>query len=215
MVVVAALDRRPEFVGYPLHLVNLDEGVPSHHFGAEEPANWKSTDPWARQVVVGRGNRAGTVWGGKAGIPTALEWSADGRLLRRIEGELPWFPFLALHPAPQRLEPPGPFVLEMMGDTADRLWVKIQLPDARWRATMREHMTEFGEPVVPPEERHKMNDVRLDGFDLRRRCHLGHRMYDDFRTSPQLFVRGGEVMAYTTDLADLAALQIVVHQIGF
>lgn len=214
-VVVAALDIRPEFVGYPLHLVNLDEGVPSHHFGAEEPANWKSTDPWARFVVVGRGGRNGSVWGGKAGVPTALEWSAEGRLIRRIEGELPWFPRLAVHPAQERLEPSGPLVVQMMADTDDRLWMKTQLADARWRATMREYMTEGGEPFVPSEEKHKVDDMRLDGFDLRRRCHLGHRMYDDRRASPSLFTRRGEVMAYTTELSDLAVLQIVVHRIGW
>ena len=216
LVVVAVMDRRPEFVGYPLHLVDIGEGAPSMHFGAEEPANWKATDPWARSVVVGPGSRAGTVWGGKAGIPTAQEWSADGEALRRIEGELPWFPRLARHPDPRRMEPDGPLFGALMGDADDRLWMQTLVSDARWRETMAEGTAApGGEVFVPPEDHHKLVDLRLDGFDLGRQCRLGYRVEDDRLHAPKLFRRGGEAMAYGVSHDDPAALRIVVYRIGW
>lgn len=215
LAVVAALDRRPNLVGYPLHLVDLADGAPSLHFGAEEPANWKATDPHARRVVVGPASREGAVWGGKAGIPTAQEWSVDGQLLRSIEGELPWFPRLDRHPDPRRMEPPGPQITEIMADSGDRLWMETLLADERWRETMSASVsaTGGGEPFFRPDDLDALYDVRLDGFDLARKCHLGRYLWDG--QGGRLFDRGGEAMVQLVAYDDPAVPRIVVHRISW
>lgn len=208
-VVAAGMDRRPDFVGYPLHLVDLAEGAPTLHFGDDEPAKWKTTDPWAEFTVVGPGSRAGTVWGGKAGIPTAREWSGDGEPLRSIEGELEWFPRLDRHPDPRRLEPPGPLVVELMADGGDRLWMQTLLADAGWREAMG--TGRGAEPVRPDPG--KVSDTRIDGFDLGRQCHLGRRMWDV--PGHRLFDRGGEAMIQVVSYDHPAVPQVVVYRIGW
>ncbi len=206
-VVVAGLDPRPDFVGHPLHLVDLDEGAPSLHFGAEEPANWKATDPWARIAVVGPGSRAGTIWGGKAGIPTLREWSGDGELLRSIEGELPWFPRLDQHPDTRR-DPPGSMINVVMADGGDRLWMQTSLADERWREALveQEETKQLADPA-------KVFDIRLDGFDLGRRCHLGRREWE--LPGHWLFDRGGEAMVQVVSYDDPLVPQVVVYRIGW
>lgn len=203
-VVVAAMDRRPDYVGYPLHVVDLAEGTPSLHFGAEDPARWKATDPWARHAVAGPGSRAGTVWGGKAGLPTAKEWSADGELLRSIEGELDWFPRLDHEP-----DPPGPVIGELIADRVDRLWMRTTVPDERARAVA----ADAGRMEVRDTDGTKVYDIRLDGFDLGRQCHLGRRVWDS--PGPRLFDRGGEAMIQFVVYDDDAVPRVVVHSIGW
>lgn len=203
-VVVPAMDRRPDFVGYPLHVVDLDEGIPSLHFGADEPARWKATDPWARHAVAGPGSRPGTVWGGKAGIPTAQEWSADGELLRSIEGELDWFPRLDREP-----EPPGPVIGELMADGGDRLWMRTTVADARARDIFgRAGRTERRDP-----DGTQAYDIRLDGFDLGRRCHLGSLVWDS--PGPRLIDRGGETMVQFVVYDESGVPRVAVHGIGW
>ena len=72
-----------------------------------------------------------------------------------------------------------------------------------------------GEVFVPPEDSHRLGDLRLDGFDLGRQCHLGHRVEDDFLQAPRLFSRGGEAMAYGVVHDDPAAPQVAVYRIAW
>ena len=131
-------------------------------------------------------SRPGTVWWGKPGRPHWEEWSLDGRYLRAVVGDLPWFP------DDQPAQPQGPRPISRMGyfgvDAQDRLWILTEVPDLNWEEIEFVRTEEGWAPAsnVRPDE---LRDARLDVFDLKGRRHLGHFRWDG--VYPALMVMEG------------------------
>ena len=203
-VVVFAIDRRPDVVGLPLHLVDLADGQPSLHFGANH-AEWVASAPYARSVRSSVLNPRGTIWWGSLGSPAVQQWSLDGTLLRTIEGELPWFgearEAWTSYDDPQ----PSPLFAGLAVDAGRRLWMLTVTPDPRWNKD--EHL-----PGERPDL-DRYHDVRLDVFDLANQRHLGQHVWDWGRAV--LFDRGGEPMVAVLEYDSLMTPVVVVYKIAW
>ena len=73
-VVVISIDFSPNAVGHPFHLVDIDSGVPSLHFG------WSGTwviREFADAVYGSVLSRPGTIWWGTADSPRVQEWGTS------------------------------------------------------------------------------------------------------------------------------------------
>ena len=175
-VVVVNRDRSPEADGSPLHLVQIDSGVPSRHFGSRDAweYNWEAK-PHAGNVQGSVTSRPGTVWWGATGSPRVQEWSVDDELLRVIEGELPWFPEVTEFIDPTR-EPPSTLLRSLALDNQEHLWMTVRTADPQWREVELERTPQGHR--APPERRGDYMDTRLDIFDLEEQRHIGRYVWD-------------------------------------
>ena len=203
-VVVFAIDRRPNVVGLPLHLVDLADGKPSLHFGADH-ADWVASAPYARSVRSSVLNPPGTIWWGRLGSPAVEQWSLDGTLLRSIEGELPWFGQAKEAWTSYEDPQPSPLFAGLAVDPGLRLWMLTVMPDPKWNRD--EHLLD-GRPDLD-----RYHDVRLDVFDLASRRHLGQHVWDWGRAV--LFDRGGEPMVAVLEYDSLMTPAVVVYKIAW
>lgn len=203
-IVMAAIDRRPDFVAQPLHVVNVATGEPQRHFGAVG-SNWAVTDPYAGSVAASGVSATGTVWVGKAARPTIAEWSADGKLVQSITGELPWFPPVTRYPEIGKERPPT-LLRSLAVSPSGHLWMLTSIADPGWREA---ELTTLGQEVVI--EQHQADgyrDTRLDVFDLEGRVHVGFRTWDS--AGVRLLTLGGEpavsVLEYTDQMVPKVAI---------
>ena len=207
-VVVVTLDPSPEVAGLPLHLADVDSGVPSLHFGSWDDA-WKSA-PYANNVRGSVASRAGTVWWGAAGSPRVQEWSVDDELLRVIEGELPWFPEVGEAVDPSR-EPPSTLLRSLALNDQEQLWMTVRTADPQWREVELERTSEGYR--IPPERRPDYFDTRLDIFDLDGERHLGHYRWDS--PYPRLIDLGGEPAVSVVEHTQEMVRQVVIYRVGW
>ena len=207
-VVVIAMDRRPSVVGNPLHLVDLDSGVPSLHFGAAS-ANW-TIRGYGASVIGSVLGRPGTLWWATVGSPRLQEWSVEDELLTVMEGELPWFPEVA-GPTDPFTEPPPTLLQSIALDRRGHLWMALRTADPEWRDVELEAGPEAGAAIIPDGRSDDYRDSRLDIFDLDGRRHVGSYTWD--LTGIRLMNLGGEpairVLEYTDDLVP----QIVIYRV--
>lgn len=205
--VVVAMDQSPEFAGLPLHLADIDSGVPSRHFGSWY--EWEDT-PYADNVRGSVVSGPGTVWWGAAGSPRIQEWSVDDELLRVIEGELPWFPEVTefIDPA---TEPPSTLLRSLALDAREHLWMTVRTADPQWRDVELERTPEGHR--VPPERRADYMDTRLDIFDLEEQRHIGRFVWD----SPyaRLINLGGEPAVSIVEYTEAGVPRVVVYRVGW
>ena len=203
-VVVVSIDRRPDVVGFPLHLVDLTDGRPSLHFGTSS-SDWVATAPYSTAVLGGVLNPPGSVWWGRLGSPAVQKWSLDGKLLRAIEGELPWFPDVPSGDEWRSYEEPqATLFVDLAVDAEERLWMLTYVPDPQWKAG------DYAVGERPDSDRYR--DMRLDIFDLASRQHLGRHIWDSGRAV--LFDHGGKpavaVLEYHKDLIPKVAVYMAV-----
>ncbi|MDE2678944.1 MAG: 6-bladed beta-propeller [Gemmatimonadota bacterium] len=205
-VVVVAIDQSPAGAGFPLHLADIDSGVPLHHFGSRSDA--RGSGPYSNSVQGSVASRPGTVWWGGAGSPRVQEWSVDDDLLRVIEGDLPWFPEVTKSIDPTR-EPPSTLLRSLALDAREHLWMTTRTADPQWREVELERTPEGWR--VPPERRVDYMDTRLDIFDLEERRHLGSHVWD----SPyaRLINLGGEPAVTIVEHNDEMVPQVVVQRV--
>ncbi|MYA11924.1 MAG: 6-bladed beta-propeller [Gemmatimonadetes bacterium] len=205
-VVVVAIDQSPAGAGFPLHLADIDSGVPLHHFGSRSDA--RGSGPYSNSVQGSVTSRPGTVWWGGAGSPRVQEWSVDDDLLRVIEGDLPWFPEVTKSIDPTR-EPPSTLLRSLALDAREHLWMTTRTADPQWREVELERTPEGWR--VPPERRVDYMDTRLDIFDLEERRHLGSHVWD----SPyaRLINLGGEPAVTIVEHNDEMVPQVVVQRV--
>lgn len=204
-VVMAAVDRRPDYVIQPLHVVNVATGEPLRHFGSVE-ANWDA-DPYSRSVAVSGVSATGTVWVGKAARPTITEWSVDGELVQSITGELPWFPPVTRYPETGRERPPT-LLLSLGVSPAGQLWMLTTIADPGWREA---ELTTLGQEVVI--EQHQTDgyrDSRLDVFDLEGLIHVGFRTWDS--AGARLLSLNGEPAVSVLEYTDQMVPQVAIYR---
>ena len=206
-VVVVAMDRSPSVVGYPLHLVDIESGAPSLHFGSTE--SWVFT-PYAENVKGSMVSRPGTVWWGTAASPRVQEWSVSNQLLRVIEGELPWFPEVTELIDPTQ-GPPSTLLQSLALDDGGRLWMTVRIADPEWRDV--EVIRDEEGPYVPSNRRIDYLDTRLDIFDLQSRRHLGSYFWDNPNGS--IFDLGGEPAIRIVEYTEETLPQVVIYRIGW
>ena len=118
----------------------------------------------------------GTVWWGKPTLPHWEEWSLDGRHLRTVVADLPWFP----GQLPDERRSPRP--ISRMGyfgvDGQDRLWIIVEVADPGWREFEFVRIEGGYWERVDDARPDQLRDARLDVFDLKTRRHLGHFTWD-------------------------------------
>ena len=206
-VVVIAVDRRPSVVGYPLHLVDVNVGTPSLHFGFS--GTWLNT-PYATTIVGSVTSRQGTVWWGTAASPRVEEWTLDNELVRSIEGNLPWFAEVTEDIDPTR-EEPSTLLKSIALDHEGHLWLSLETADPDWRDVPREVSGAEGAVVIPPDRWDDYLDTRLDIFDLNARRFLGSHIWDS--QNVRLMDLDGEpavsVLAYTETMVP----QVVIYRV--
>lgn len=207
-VVVLAIDQSPAATGFPLHLADIDSGVPLHHFGSRGDA--RGSGPYANSVRGSVTSRPGTVWWGGAGSPRVQEWSVDDDLRRVIEGELPWFPEVTETIDPTR-EPPSTLLRSLALDNREHLWMTTRTADPEWREVDLERTPEGWR--VPPERRIGYMDTRLDIFDLEEQRHIGSYLWD----SPyvRLIDLGGEPAVSIVEYIEDNGPQAVIYRVGW
>ena len=201
-VVVYGIDRRPNIVGYPLHLVDLTDGE-TVHFGAVR-SEWFATWPYARSVNGSILSQPGTVWWSRLTNPEVQQWSADGELLRTITGDLPWFP--VGHEEWRSYDEPAPTLFVGLAvDSVERLWMLTQRADPAWQGS-------GPSPGEEPEDDDYM-DMRLDVFDLPSRRHLGHHIWDS--GNAKLFHYDGEAVINVFEYSRGMVPQVVVYAVDW
>ena len=207
-VVVVNMDESPELAGLPLHLADIDSGVPTLHFGSGDDA-WESR-PYSNNVQGSVTSRPGTVWWGATGSPRVQEWSVDDELLRVVDGELPWFPEVTEFIDPTR-EPPSTLLRSLALDGRERLWMTVRTADPEWQEVELER-TQQGHRA-PPERRGDYMDTRLDIFDLEEQRHIGRYVWD----SPyaRLINLGGEPAVSIVEYTEDNGLQVVIYRVGW
>lgn len=174
-VVMFSMDRSPDLVGYPLHLVDVSAmgtRTAPVHFGTENANAWSARVPLAG-FVIGSVIGGPTLWWGSGGSPAIQQWSVDGEHLQTIDGELPWFPKVtALIPNPS--QPPPSTLKAIATDPAARLWMLTHQADRGWREVARQG----AEGGITESSYGEYYDSRLDVFDLGTRNHLGSYTWD-------------------------------------
>ncbi len=207
-VVVVSMDRSPDVAGLPLHLADIDSGVPSLHFGSG-PDRDRNRDngPYSDNVAGSVASRPGTVWWGTADSPRVEEWSTEDELLRVVDGELPWFPEVTASSDPAT-EPPSTLLRSMALDGREYLWMMVRTADPRWRDVELERTADGYR--IPPERRADYMDTRLDIFDLEERRHLGRYVWD----SPyaRLIDLGGEPAVSIVEYTREGVPEVVVYE---
>lgn len=203
LAVVAAMDRRPNLVGYPLHLVDIRDGSVLRHFGSTD-RTWNLAEPLARWVLLGIDDEPEeSVWWGKMGSVHLEEWSLEGGHLRTIIGDLPWFP-----PIPEN-RTPGTSVTAMTTfavDDQDRVWTVTIIPDERGGQVVRS-----GPEGAIGGQADMIRDSRLDVFDLKSRRHLGFMIWD---TAEMRLVKKGEsVLVSIVEYSDRMVPRVVLHKV--
>jgi hypothetical protein len=172
--VIAVMDRRPESVGLPLHLVDLRTGDVLRRFGSTG-GSWSLSTPYALAVNISETSvPEQAVWWGSVGRPHLEKWSLEGEHRTTITGDLNWFPGDVRGGGSDRTKPPPAAILQFSVDGLDRLWMLTAVPGRRWR----EVRPEGPEGVITPEQARLFRDVRLDVFDLEARRHLGYHVWD-------------------------------------
>lgn len=175
-VVIASLQTRtPDIVGYPLHLTTLASDEPVVHFGAGSPT-YVPDEPYGDLPILSTTSHPGTVWWGKPTLPHWEEWSLDGRHLRTVVADLPWFPAQL---ADQKRSPRPISRMGYFGvDGQDRLWIIVEVADPDWREVEFVWMDGRYWEQVDDARPDELRDARLDVFDLKAGRHLGHFTWD-------------------------------------
>lgn len=164
-LVVAAMDRSPDVVGYPLHLVTANDLTPVRHFGSSS-GHYNSTRPYASKVLLGRSADRRQLWIGNPAELRFVRWTVSGARAAEISGSTDWFR-RALYP--DRDAAPPPNVADFGVDTAGMLWVVTQVPDPQWKQVRRHGAEGF----VLLDDLDGYFDSRVDIYDLKRRMHVG------------------------------------------
>src|SRR5690606_27585595 len=112
------------------------------------------------------------VWHGQRSRLHLEQWAFENRLIRRIIGDLDWFPSGATHTASG---PPPPPLLQFAIDAEDRPWLRIRVPDADWN----QRRLRGAEGLITDEQMGEFFDTRVDVFDLPSRRHLGWQQWDE------------------------------------
>ena len=207
-VAVFSMDRTPELVGYPLHLVDVASGRTPSHFGMDNPNEWSGREPWADVIVGSAASRPGTLWWGNPSSPTIHEWSVDGEHLMTVEGELPWLPRMA--PALTMPSPnwaPQPRLGAIAADQNGNVWLLSLQPDPEWREVPRQGR----EGGVLQSDRNNFLDSRLDILDLSERRHVGTYLWDSASVRLVAY-KGDPAVSLVDDEGTLP--QIVVYRVN-
>lgn len=122
-------------VGYPLHLVSMEDGEVISSFGSLTGEYDPDRD---RDLMlnIARGPDQ-SVWAARVYAYRIERWQADNRLLLSMRRELPWFPDALvdrtdLHLVPMRDREPEAALVGLAADDS-LLWIMIQRSDQNWR----------------------------------------------------------------------------------
>jgi len=186
-LIVNAAFPRADAVGYPLH--ELDgSGRTTRSFGAEVP--------YYRSFDVGGLSRAmtpageGRIWTVERLRYEPKLWTLSGKV-SELQRLAPWFPPVYRVQQPGRGQPPSPWVGGAWQDEGGRLWVLLNVPDARWRPPPQEMVPqgERGFPIAWDRE----YDTILEVINPETGQLLATRRYDELL---HMLLPGGYTVHY-------------------
>jgi len=202
--VIGSMDRRPDLVGYPLHLVSLSDGEVLENFGSLG-GEWSAAEPFATLILIGKPAWDRSVWRGYYGRLRLEEWTLDGSLERVITGDFDWFP-----PTVYNQEGPPSSLRAFATDRDERLWLLTRVPDENWR---RVHGGRLGpETLITQEQQDRYWDARLDVFDLRTERHLGTVRWDG--TKVFLTSRRGTVLVNLVEYDEEMVPRVALYRLA-
>ena len=126
-LVLQASIRSRETAGLPIHLLDAS-GKIVRSFGSRlgELRPDRATAQFRAIALTGRG----TIWSGNYDRYAIQEWTLEGELARTLTSRVDWFP-------PHSGPVPGPeaTLRALSVDEFGRVWVLIQIPDAKWKSS--------------------------------------------------------------------------------
>lgn len=202
-VVIASMDRRPNLVGYPLHLVSLSDGEVLRNFGSLE-GEWNEAEPFATLILLEKSARDRSVWRGYFGRLRLEEWRLDGSLERVVTGDFDWFPPMTFNQegAPSSL-------IAFATDRDERLWLLTRVPDPNWRRLQPGRIGP--ETLIRREDADGYWDMRLDVFDLSTEQHLGTLRWDG--TKVYLTSRRGTVLVNMVEYDEEMVPRVALYRL--
>lgn len=159
-IVLNAMVRDPEHIGFPLHRVGRGGGI-ERSFGATSDFRYDAPPLWRRRLAV---DTDGTVWAAQELAYALEEWDGEsGAEIMVLTRDSRLFPkgqrFVPATPT----QVPPTFVSDVAVDSRDRLWVLITVPDSNWRAGLgSEQRTPSGVPYYLPSDFDKLHDTVIE-----------------------------------------------------
>lgn len=189
-LVVNADFPRPNSVGLPLHKLDA-AGRIVHSFGAEVPV-YRSDATYLlnRALSVAEGNR---VWSAPGPRYEPGLWSLTEKVVE-VRREVAWFPPQISVVSPGRAQRPSPWVTGVWSEGGQRLWIKLQVPDANWRPRPQEVIA-MGERA-PPIEWDREYDTIVEVIDIRTGQLLASQRFDQYL---RYLLPGGYAVHYRED----------------
>jgi hypothetical protein len=170
-VVLAAVSRTADAVGYPLHLMRASNGQLLRHFGSPSGEyNAARAEPYSNNVKVSAAQGDASVWLWRPNRLRLEEWRLDGTAGRLVSGEPGWL--MPVLKAPMFGDEPPATLLTDVIETNGFLWTTAITADLRWREAVGRAAGGEPEPGV-------YMDLRVDAWDLGRRLHLGPLISDN------------------------------------
>lgn len=199
-VVLASIDRQPQSVGYPFHVIDTSIGQTLYHFGSAS-GDFSVARPYAQLVLMGRVMGPRSTWRGRLDRLHLEEWNLEGHAIRQVVGEIPW-----LRDTPEPGGPPSQ-LLEFAVDRNGILWIVSSFPDPDWRDVRRMGI----EGAVRSEDAGRFWDYRLDALDLENKQHLGsYRSPDE---APRLIEFEGRVAISLLQYDEALNPEVVIYDL--
>jgi hypothetical protein len=163
--------------------------------------------PGPDRVLLSPAASSGSIWWAHPARLHLEEWSASGRQLRIITGDLPWFPEARQSHRHNRRDPPPALLAGFAVDGADRLWLLTVQPDPRWRDVQ----PQGPENAILLSQYDDYYDNRLDVFDLRSRRHVGTHVWNDGLV--HLFRHGDDIAFSVLEFDAAMVPRIAVYRV--
>lgn len=128
-LVLNALIRTRDRVGYRLHTLNPDGGI-GHSFSENPDGFIVTQSPRERQMRLSL-SRKGTIWASPRDLYRAEEWTPEGVLLRSVDRQSYWTSLQhSYKDVPAQLKPE---IIGCFQDSTDGfLWIAVRVPDKEW-----------------------------------------------------------------------------------
>jgi len=142
-MVTSRMDRKPDRVGYPLHLLDADASV-AKSFGVANPVYRRGLDEFLGRVLAPA--PGGRFYAGHRQEYIIEKWDTLGRKVREIVRPASWFrpwitePFIGPD-APK----PQPRMQSLHEDDQGRLWVFTQVTQSDWKKFLSQGSKKDGE----------------------------------------------------------------------
>jgi hypothetical protein len=155
---------RAESLGKPLRTTGMDGSVKAVYGATTPHFNPRAVYSVMRSIAAGQDS---SIWAGEKTRYVVEEWSVNGKPLRTITRNVPWFPAYEQRMKATAARPSEPWLVALREERSGRLWTAITVPDSEWS----KRWTELGfteEKGVEPDQR--IFDTIIEVLDLNRKA---------------------------------------------